>query len=108
MILFVDDVKEPKWFDLPEDTPRALTPKDCIRLWASGGYDILYLDHDLGEGMDGSQLLTKLCTDYKKPDKVFCISLNTVGIKRIQSVCGDFDIPFEYIGKMLNNFIMKV
>lgn len=99
MILFVDDEKLPTWFGLPEDTKHARTPGSAWLLWLTGMYDELYLDHDLGDGLDGSKLLHKLCNDGKKPGKVYCISLNPVGVTRIEWVCKDHDIPFEDIGR---------
>lgn len=101
MILFVDDEKLPQWFKLPEDTRHARTPESAWSLWLTAEYDVLYLDHDLGEEMDGSELLHKLCTDGEKPDKVYCVSLNPIGVTRIEWVCKDHDIPFEDIGRKM-------
>lgn len=101
MILFVDDEKLPQWFNLPENTHLAKTSESAYKLWMTEKYDVLYLDHDLGEIIDGSQLLNKLCIEGKKPDRVYCISLNATGVIRIEYVCKDYNIPFEDIGRKM-------
>jgi hypothetical protein len=63
-ILFVDDSKLPRWYGLPEDTPHAKTAEDAIEMWQGGA---LYLDYDLGSGMDGAQLLYKMCMLNVRP-----------------------------------------
>jgi hypothetical protein len=100
-VLFVDDEKLPEWFGLDKKTAHAKTSSEARAIWDKGEFKILYLDHDLGVNglMDGSQVLSWICSLSHKPEKVFCISLNPVGVERIAGVCHDFEIPMEDIGR---------
>jgi len=103
-ILFVDDEKLPEWFDLPKDTLHAKNMFTAMNYYIDNrDIKIIYLDHDLGARMsqqteDGSQWLGYVCRNYRKPEKVFCISFNPIGVERIKNVCKDYSIPFEDIG----------
>jgi CheY-like chemotaxis protein len=97
-ILFVDDMKQPKHFGLPEqNTPHAYNAEDALRMWEKfGPYDELYLDHDLSEdGMNGYQLLKALAIAGTPPKKVLCISYNVVGAQNIEALCKEYGIPYE-------------
>ena len=100
-IIFIDDEKLPAWFDLPEDTPHAKNAQEALDLLCKHRRSILYLDHDLGKGMDGKNLLELICQEIHIPNKVFCISLNPAGVKRISDVCKDYNIEFENIAQRL-------
>ena len=88
-ILFVDDMKQPHHFNLPNDTPHAVDAEHAYKMWKSfGPYDELWLDHDLTQhGMNGYQLLKKLHYEHIPPKKVVCISYNPVGVENIQKFC---------------------
>lgn len=99
MTLFVDDEKLPEWFGLPGDTYHAHSAEEALVLWQTGKFNTMHLDHDLGAGWDGSRLLSNICISNLRPIKVFCISLNPVGVMRIKGVCADYMVPFEDIGR---------
>jgi len=76
------DIFEPMGFDvrLAVDAAQAL---DQLR---ETTFDILFLDHDLGMGLNGSQLLFKvLCgpKTFRRPKHVWIHSENPVGVKNI-------------------------
>lgn len=103
MILFVDDKKKPEEFGLDSRQIHYVrTVKDAATLASENYYHIMYIDHDLGGKIDGSQMLARFCASHRVPDKVFCISCNPIGIKRIEGVCNDYDIEFEDIGYKTN------
>ncbi|HEX2868702.1 MAG TPA: cyclic-phosphate processing receiver domain-containing protein [Ignavibacteriales bacterium] len=101
-VLFVDDEKFPEWFNLPRDTHHARTYQQAVAMWSSGNYNVLYLDYDLNDGMNGADLLNCLCTK-KVPEKVYCISINqTGGINSLKTVCEiGWKVPFEDIGRKM-------
>ncbi len=97
-ILFIDDKKDPLVFNCPSNTVVVRSYNEAIQICQKENFDIIYLDHDLAEtGRDGSQLLFDICVDYFIPKKVFSITRNAVGVKRIRDVCGDFGIDNELI-----------
>lgn len=99
-ILFIDDEKKPIWFDLPEDALHAKTVSEAISILRDGGEFTLYLDYDMGEERTGADLLLIIvCMADLRINKVFCISLNATGVKRIAGVCEGANIPFEDIGR---------
>jgi len=51
--------------------------------------DILYMDHDLGEGMDGSKAVQQILSASVRPAEIRIVSSNPVGVKRIAAVCDD-------------------
>jgi len=97
-ILFVDDVKRPEWFGLPENTPRIENGFIAIDLWNDGNYDTLYLDNDLGLGIEGYDVLVKIIESGKLPKKVVCISNNIIARNRMCNLCYDFNIKFDSKG----------
>jgi hypothetical protein len=100
MILFVDDEKQPEWFDLNRTNIHvATTFEDALKLIQKNVYDIIYMDHDLGDSChDGSHLITEYGKAGKSIQKVCCISWNPLGVERIRLACKDFNIPFESHG----------
>lgn len=100
-IIFIDDEKLPEWFDLPEDAVHAKNAQEALDLLCEHKRSILYLDHDLGPGIDGKKLLEIICREMYIPDKVFCISFNLIGVKRIRDVCKDYNIDFDAIAQTL-------
>jgi hypothetical protein len=106
-ILFVDDEKDPKWFDLdPTQIHRSTSYDSALDLIRKNVYDIIYIDHDLGDKYrDGSHLITEYGLMKKPIEKVCCISWNSAGIRRIVAACHDFGIPCEVHGqKVFNRF----
>ena len=99
-ILFVDDMKYPRHFGLPDNTPIARTAEVAWRIAkrrsVNKPIEELWLDHDLSEdGMNGFELLRKMVERGMAPKKVVCISYNIPGVERIQNYCMDNDIPYE-------------
>jgi len=98
MILFVDDLKLPDWYEIKSDYTWVRSGETAIEAWKNGKYDEIYLDHDMGLGLDGSQALKKICEMGPLPKCVTIISWNSVGIYRIKYVCKDFNIPYKLHG----------
>jgi hypothetical protein len=101
VILFVDDEKLPEWFGLPRSTNHAKDANEFDEMFWRTKPTGIYLDHDIGDGRDGSKALAKILGDggWTCLDKVFCISLNHIGVERIKGVCSDYHIEFEDIGR---------
>lgn len=82
--LWVDDSKP-----CPHGYAVARTYEDALRLLRRYDYDVLYLDHDLGEpGGDmrtGLDLLRELIYENRVPPRVECISWNPVGRMNIEA-----------------------
>jgi len=102
MKIFLDDQKEPTWYHLePESVCCIRSGEKALQKAKKHGQplEILYLDHDLGEGMSGYTVLAKLVEDFNlPPQKVIIISLNPVGVARIKSLCEYEKIPYEIHG----------
>lgn len=106
LILFIDDEKDPTWFGLDlTQIHYATSYNGALAFIRKNKYDIIYIDHDLGDKYrDGSHLITEYGLMKKPIEKVYCISWNPVGIKRIIAACHDFGIPCEvHKQKYLNN-----
>ena len=95
-ILFIDDRKRPEmYFGFGGvEVTWAKNCKEALRLWKDGDFNTVYLDNDLGPGIQGYQLLRKMI-DIREPKKVYSITNNFVARKCIRGVCNDFDIEFE-------------
>lgn len=85
-MLWVDDAKP-----APEGMAVARTYDDALRMLRRFEYDVLYLDHDLGDqqGRTGLDLLRQLITDGRVPERVECISWNPAGKARIEAEIAD-------------------
>lgn len=81
--LWVDDAKV-----APEGFAVARTYDDALRMLRRFRYDVLYLDHDLGDGPTGLDLLRQIKRDGRCPPRVYCISWNPVGRQRILAELG--------------------
>jgi hypothetical protein len=102
MRLFIDDQKSPDWYNLqPEEIGVARTIEEALKLWSTGKYDRMYLDHDLGrthtvEGTllrDGYDLLKYILEhDLRKPEHVQVISWNFSGRQRIFAICQEHGV----------------
>lgn len=96
MNLFVDDYKQPHWYTLAPVTV-ATTGERALEIVAKldkEPIDTLFLDHDLGEGIDGHIFLTKLVEEMGiVPKQVRIISLNPAGIDKITLLCRAHNIP---------------
>jgi hypothetical protein len=77
------------WVDDSKPSPHgcsvARTYDDALRMLRRFEYDVLYLDHDLGEPRTGLDLLRELIRDGRVPPRVECISWNPVGRKNIEA-----------------------
>ena len=82
--LWVDDSKP-----CPHGCAVARTYDDALRLLRRYSYEVLYLDHDLGEQRTGYDLLMQLIEDGRVPPRVECISWNPVGRKRIAAALAE-------------------
>ncbi len=84
MRLWVDDCKP-----VPEGVEAvARTYDDAVRLCRRFRYEVLYLDHDLGEPRSGLDLLRQLKREGICPPVVECISWNPVGRANILAELG--------------------
>lgn len=81
--IWVDDSKP-----CPHGCAVARTYDDALRMLRRFDYDVLYLDHDLGDarGRTGYDLLLRTDHDGRVPSRVECISWNPVGRKRIEQL----------------------
>lgn len=56
------------------------------KMLAFGGWDVLYIDHDLGESKNGYDLITEFLENgLGLPDKVVIVSANPVGFAKIRA-----------------------
>lgn len=83
--IWVDDAKP-----CPHGCAVARTYDDALRMLRRFDYDVLYLDHDLGEPRTGYDLLKQLIVDGRVPARVECISWNPVGRERIERLLSDY------------------
>ncbi len=103
MILFIDDEKLPEWFNLNSNeilVANSYNNAYSLYLYSDSNERILYLDYDIGESKNGLQLLKQM-SSLKKPDKVYCISINAIGVEKIKRFCLDNEISFEDIGRKM-------
>ena len=86
-ILMIDDTKDPGYFR-NYDTGNLYT-KDEVEICRTGEggivklkekkWDVLLLDHDLGDGITGMQVLNFLQVNKKAmPERIYLITFNTV------------------------------
>jgi len=85
-VLFVDDCKpEPSGV-----TGVDRTYDDAVRLLRTYNWDILMLDHDLGDdGRTGYDLLKQMDEEGRVPPIVQCVSWNPVGRRRIEQLAAE-------------------
>lgn len=85
-MLWVDDSKPE-----PHGCSVARTYDDAVRMLRRYEWDVLYLDHDLGDadGRTGYDLLVQMRAEARVPADVVCISWNPVGKRRIQNLWSD-------------------
>lgn len=81
--LWVDDCKP-----VPEGFAVARTYDDALRMLRRFRYDVLYLDHDLGEPRTGLDLLRQVKAEGCCPPRVECISWNPAGRANILAEIG--------------------
>lgn len=83
--LWVDDCKP-----APEGYAVARTYDDAVRMLRRYEYDVLHLDHDLGDdGRTGYDLLMQLLSEGRCPADVRCISWNPAGRARIAAALAE-------------------
>ena len=83
-ILLIDDLR-----NFPEVTQVARTYEDGIKALKSQNWDVLYLDHDLGQadGLDGTGVMNFLEENpHYLPKKIIIVSSNPVGRQRMQII----------------------
>ena len=80
-MLWVDDSKPE-----PLGCSVARTYDDAVRMLTRYDWDVLYLDHDLGEKRTGYELLLEMDFAGRVPATVICISWNPVGRARIEAL----------------------
>ena len=91
MKVFVDDIREIRYiypYSLEEWT-LVRTGEECIKLLQTGVVEELSLDHDLGEGIDGYDVIKWIekevyTNNFIPPQKIYCHSANPVGVKQIE------------------------
>jgi len=102
MKIFLDDMKDPAWYGINADDVKVFrTGEEAAEfiLDTKSIIDILYLDHDLGMGMDGYDFLVGLLEHDKAiVKKVIIISLNPAGVNRMAVACNANHIPYERWG----------
>lgn len=98
MIVFIDDCKPIYWYGLTEkDKVEIFKEADAgLAFCLTHDVETLYLDHDLGEGLTGYDILLHMVEAEKKPKKVICISLNPVGTQHIKLLCERQEIEYQY------------
>lgn len=83
--IWVDDSKP-----CPHGCAVARTYDDALRMLRRFDYEVLYLDHDLGDHhvpeRTGYDLLAQLDRDGRVPARVECISWNPAGRARIEAL----------------------
>jgi len=102
MILFVDDEKQPEWFDL-KNVIHATSFEDAQAALRTYDIDTVYLDNTLyGSRTKGAYLIN----DMLKVKKVYCISLDMGAPNLMKKMCDEKGIEFEDIGNatMLKRF----
>jgi hypothetical protein len=101
-ILFIDDTRERNDF-----VPCGLhykTGEDAIQaveVDKRNGDNLLlrvYLDYDLGTGMNGAETLKQLI-EMAPIESVVCISMNPVGTQEIYYICQDHSMPYKHLTK---------
>lgn len=90
-MLWVDDCKP-----CPEGCSVARTYDDALRMLRRYRWDVLYLDHDLGEPRTGYDLLVQADREGLVPPVVECISWNPVGRKRIEDFARSIATPRDH------------
>jgi DNA-binding response OmpR family regulator len=87
-MLWVDDSKPE-----PNGCSVARTYDDALRMLRRYEWDVLYLDHDLGDddGRTGYDLLVQIRAENRVPREVVCISWNPVGKRRIVNLVSDIE-----------------
>lgn len=86
-ILFVDDLRKPNYDEWECSVSISKTYINAIqRLKEEGPFDIIDLDHDLGEEKTGYDI-AKYIVENNIPIKAFTIhSMNPVGVKNIREL----------------------
>lgn len=93
LLVVDDDTMRADWFakalsPLGHDVRLAFDAQLALDQLRETAFDIVFLDHDLGLGLNGSQLLYKvLCgpKSYNRPKHVWIHSENPIGVKNIAS-----------------------
>ena len=102
-ILMIDDTKQPEWFkyhfDINDDEPFkfndenttiARTGEEGMQLLGAWKWDVLLLDHDLGMGMNGMDVLKKLANmDDLIPPTIILITNNIIAGPNMMHFLGD-------------------
>lgn len=89
--LLIDDLRTPDMISgCPDTTIISRTYLDGMRVLIGNKWDVLYLDHDLGDKDDKKTGYGIMCflEEYPEylPDKIILVTSNPVGRKNIQMV----------------------
>jgi len=90
MILLVDDER-----DLNCDII-ARNGKVAIELLPKFSWDVVMLDHDLGQDVSGTDVVNFMMQNNIKPKIVYLISMNPVGRERMKNILLDNGYVYEY------------
>lgn len=75
--------------------------KTAIERIRNNVYDIIFLDHDLGEGLNGYDIAKVIPNSINKDTQVIIHSCNPVGVGNMLSVLSNA-IPINYSGILCN------
>ena len=88
MHLLIDDVKEGGWADIIARNGRA---GKVVLEQLSGFISCLHIDHDLGKGISGYEVVEWALANGYLPSKVQIVSFNPKGRENIKSILLDND-----------------
>lgn len=88
--LLIDDIRTPDMVSLEEDVQIARTYDQGIECLREGNWDILYLDHDLGDPDERKTGYGIMCFLEQNidllPKEIVLVTANPVGRKNMQAV----------------------
>jgi CheY-like chemotaxis protein len=100
ILLVEDDPQRAVWFTdalapLGYDVRLATDAELALDQFRETVFDLVFCDHDLGYGMNGSQLLYRVFSmvGYKTPLRVWVHSENPVGALNIAAKVASMDLP---------------
>ena len=100
-ILALDDSTERlEWFRkaIPESLDEAMTAEAAIALLCEQEYEMVFLDHDLGEGDGDGRTVARTIPFWEKvPDRIVIHSNNTVAATEMKNILIDGGVPPETI-----------
>jgi len=97
MYLLIDDERDLNCNIICRDGWTGLTVLRAIHEQVT----VLCMDHDLGEGINGYQVIVKAIKENILPKEVQIVSANIIGAKRIKEVLIDAGYTADLSGKIL-------